>query len=80
MLSVVNTCRLLGVDAEGYIVWALDQMAERRVTRERLAELGGGPAPPIRYDDLTPASYQALLARAAAASTPPRPADHHPTA
>ncbi len=58
MLSVINTCRLLGVDAETYMVWALDRMAERRVIRERLAALGGGPAPPIRYDDLTPAALQ----------------------
>lgn len=82
MLTVVNTCRLIAVDAEAYIVWALDQMAERRVTRERLAELGGGPAPPIRYDDLTPAAYKALLARAAATAArgTPRPADPQPTA
>jgi hypothetical protein len=82
MLTIVNTCRLIAVDAEAYIVWALDQMAERRVTRERLAELGGGPAPPIRYDDLTPAAYKAMLARAAAvaARETPRPADAQPTA
>ena len=80
LLSVVNTCRLLGVDAEMYIVWALDRMAERRVTRERLAELGGGPAPPIRYDDLTPAAYRALTHRPAAAPNPDPPRDANPVA
>jgi transposase len=72
MLTVVNTCRLVGVDAEAYIVWALDRMAERRVTRERLANLGGGPAPPIRYDDLTPAAHKALTTRPTV-SPPPSP-------
>jgi transposase len=63
MLSIVHTCRLLDVDAEAYIVFALDAIAQRRVLRERLTALTGGPAPPIRYDDLTPASYKALTAR-----------------
>lgn len=71
MLSVINTCRLMDVDAEAYIVWALDRMAERRVLRERFADLGGGPAPPIRYDDLTPAAYKALTSRPGVPPTGP---------
>ena len=75
MLTMINTCRLIGVDAETYIVWALDRMAERRVLRERLADLGGGPAPPIRYDDLTPAAYKALAPRPTLTPPPPPPND-----
>jgi transposase len=71
MLSVVNTCRLNELDAEAYIVWALDQVAERRGVRERLRALTGSLGPPIRYDDLTPFSYKERLPSPGPSPPPP---------